>query len=116
MSTLNQIETQLRSWKLRPPSEHLKERLFGDAAATEAAELIDLPVRRVTPGLWQWLAPSMAIFVTALTLSTSTTPGFTSLIAAPRTVKMSELALKNPNLAAYFSSSGHSSHNGWPVA
>ncbi|HTD87141.1 MAG TPA: hypothetical protein VK850_11240 [Candidatus Binatia bacterium] len=67
------------------------------------------------PGLWQWLAPAMALFVMALTLSTQNSPGFTMLIVAPAG-RISELALKNPDLAAYFPSSGHSSHNGWPVA
>lgn len=68
------------------------------------------------PGLWQWLAPSMAVFVMALTLSSQSGPGFTRLIVAPGNAGMSELALKNPNLAAYFPSSGHSGHNGWPIA
>jgi hypothetical protein len=67
------------------------------------------------PGLWQWLAPAMAMFVMALTLSSQNGPGFTTLIVSPAG-KISELALKNPDLAAYFPSSGHSSHNGWPVA
>jgi len=71
---------------------------------------------RVMPGVWQWLAPAMAVFVMALTLSTQNGPGFTSLIVSPGNARISELALKNPNLAAYFPSSGHSSHNGWPVA
>jgi hypothetical protein len=57
----------------------------------------------------------MALFVMALTLSSQNGPGFTTLIVSPAG-KMSELALKNPDLAAYFPSSGHSSHNGWPVA
>ena len=67
------------------------------------------------PFLWQWLAPAMALFVMALTLSSQNGPGFTTLIVAP-SGRISELALKNPDLAAYFPSSGHSSHNGWPVA
>jgi hypothetical protein len=67
------------------------------------------------PGLWQWLAPAMALFVMAVTLSSQNGPGFTTLIVAPGG-GISELALQNPNLAAYFPSSGHSSHNGWPVA
>jgi len=57
----------------------------------------------------------MAVFVMALTLSSQSGPGFTTLIVSPAG-RISELALKNPNLAAYFPSSGHSSHNGWPVA
>lgn len=58
----------------------------------------------------------MAVFVMAFTLSSQNGPGFTRLIAAPGNTRISELALQNPNLAAYFPSSGHSSHNGWPVA
>ena len=58
----------------------------------------------------------MAVFVMALTLSSQNGPGFTRLIAAPGNARISELALQNPNLAAYFPSSGHSGHNGWPVA
>jgi hypothetical protein len=69
----------------------------------------------VIGGLWRWLAPAMAVFVMALTLSTQNGPAFTTLIISPAG-RISELALKNPNLAAYFPSSGHSSHNGWPVA
>ena len=67
------------------------------------------------PGLWRWLAPAMAVFVMALTLSTQNGPSFTTLIVSPAG-SISELALKNANLAAYFASSGHRSHNGWPVA
>ena len=84
--------------------------MFGETASAEAA----LP-RQVAPGLWQWLAPAMALFVMALTLSSQNGPGFTTLIVSPGG-RISELALKNPNLAAYFPSSGHSAHNGWPVA
>jgi len=69
----------------------------------------------VIPGLWRWLAPAMAVFVMALTLSSQNGTTFTTLIISPAG-RISELALKNPNLAAYFPSSGHSSHNGWPVA
>lgn len=58
----------------------------------------------------------MAVFVMALTLSSQNGPGFTRIITSPGNGGISELALKNPNLAAYFPSSGHSSHNGWPVA
>ncbi len=57
----------------------------------------------------------MALFVMLLTLSSQNGPAFTTLIVAP-SGRISELALKNPDLAAYFPSSGHSSHNGWPVA
>ena len=57
----------------------------------------------------------MAVFVMAVTLSSQNGPGFTTLIVAPDE-RISEMALKNPDLAAYFPSSGHSSHNGWPVA
>jgi len=57
----------------------------------------------------------MAMFVMALTLSSQNGRGFTTLIVSPNG-RISELALKNADLAAYFPSSGHSSHNGWPVA
>lgn len=69
----------------------------------------------VRPVLWQWLAPAMAVFVMALTLSSQNGPSFTTLIVSP-VGRISEMALKNPDLAAYFPSSGHSSANGWPVA
>jgi hypothetical protein len=58
----------------------------------------------------------MAVFVMALTLSSQNGPGFTTVIVSPGDGRISEMALKNPDLAAYFPSSGHSSHNGWPVA
>jgi hypothetical protein len=58
----------------------------------------------------------MAVFVMAITLSSQNGRGFTTVIVSPSGGRISEMALKNPNLAAYFPSSGHSSHNGWPVA
>src|SRR5688572_31543873 len=32
MNTWNQIETQLRSWTPRPPSQHIREKLFGEGS------------------------------------------------------------------------------------
>lgn len=90
-------------------SERIREKLFRQPEEGSRRDV-------AAPGLWQWLAPAMAVFVMALTLSTQDRPGFTTLIVSPGDGRISELALKNPNLAAYFPSSGHSGHNGWPIA
>jgi hypothetical protein len=50
MNNLSQLEKDLRAWSPRQPSAKLKQRIFGDAPASERHSL---PV-------WSWLAPVVA--------------------------------------------------------
>jgi hypothetical protein len=102
---LSQLETRLRSWTPRRPSAALKARIFESGAAVidDVAE----PVVGRMPA-WQWLAPSMAVFVVAM-MSWGEGP-HSSFISSSESLSAS--AWRDPQLAA----SSQVENNIWPVA
>ena len=104
MNDLSQLETRLRSWTPRRPSAALKARIFesGTAVIDDVAE----PIARRLPA-WQWLAPSMAVFVVAM-MSWGEGP-HSSFISSSENLSTS--AWRDPQLAA-----SQVENNIWPVA
>ena len=104
MNDLSQLETRLRSWTPRRPSAGLKTRIFESGAAVidDVAE----PIVRRLPA-WQWLAPSMAVFVVAM-MSWGEGP-HSSFISSSQSLSAS--AWRDPQLAA-----SQVENNIWPVA
>jgi hypothetical protein len=104
MNDLSQLETRLRSWIPRRPSADLKARIFESGAAVidDVAE----PVGGRMPA-WQWLAPSMAVFVVAM-MSWGEGP-HSSFISSSESLSAS--AWRDPQLAA-----SQVQNNLWPVA
>jgi sugar/nucleoside kinase (ribokinase family) len=107
MNELNQLETRLRSWTPRLPSAAIKARIFANEAGRDVP--IALPPRNSMPA-WQWLAPSMAVFVIAMmSWNDGAHPSFIS-----STESLGASAWRDPQLAAY--SSAQIENNVWPVA
>jgi hypothetical protein len=104
MNDLSQLETRLRSWTPRRPAAALKARIFesGTAVIDDVAE----PIARRLPA-WQWLAPSMAVFVVAM-MSWGEGP-HSSFISSSESLSTS--AWRDPQLAA-----SQIENNIWPVA
>ena len=88
----------MRSWKPRPPSPELEERIFR-AEGDETAAAIDWT------GLLRWLAPALACLL-LMAVITARTPHFAQLT---RTDPANLLA---PGYAAYIMASFHSEQNG----
>ena len=104
MIDLSQLETRLRSWTPRRPSAALKARIFesGVAIIDDATE----PIVRRMPA-WQWLAPSMAVFIVAM--MSWTDGAHSSFISSPKSLSTS--AWRDPQLVA-----SQVENNIWPVA
>src|SRR5262245_40005874 len=114
MNHWNLLEKQLRSWTPRTPSPRLKTRLFGSTAAGPQREAAPKTVKpratRSGAGAWQWLAPSMAVFMLGLFLSVH--GGFLHhLHGAPSTSLLATASLTRPEYSTYYASAQHSENN-----
>ncbi len=91
MNEMNELETRLRSWTPRRPSQALERRIFPQRAVYYRSELL------------AWLVPStICLLMTLLTVSQS--PDM-ALARAPRDSAMIPAALSNQSYAAYLSGS-----------
>ncbi len=102
MKELKQIESQLRSWKPRPPSENLKARLF--------------PKNRSLPvipafAFGRWLAPAMTLFILGMVYLGSNPQYLTQLDGSTPLVGTVQLS----NLAASYAAANPSDRNVWSV-
>ena len=94
----------------RRPSAALKARIFSDEVGRDVPIAPPAAPRRHMPA-WQWLAPSMAVFVVAMMSWTDN--AHPSFITSSESLATS--AWRDPQLAAY-SSAGQIENNVWPTA
>src|SRR6185369_12593200 len=116
MSNMKELETLLRSWKPRHPSQGLRSRLFGPEATLEAAGHPDCDgtaTLRPMPFRVGWLAPATFTLLLSCVLFShynayvlGQTPAGPSLIAA---------AVSNQNAAAWLPGSFQACHNSLPI-
>jgi hypothetical protein len=112
MNELNPLEKHLRSWTPRPPSAALKTRLFG---TTHPPVRTSAGAESNFPSPWQWLAPTMALFVVSMSIVGLPSATLTELIKAP-VDDSAPLQPHQSQLAAYYAPSVQSGHNAWRVA
>ena len=91
MNELNPLETQLRSWTPRRPSQGLKTRLFGNPSRAEARS-------RLAP---VWLAPATACLLLLFVTFNQTGGGLARVAVSSVQGPMVAMTLSNVSLAAY---------------
>ncbi len=107
MNELNQIESQLVSWKPRRPSPGLQRRLFPKSTGFVPV-LAGLAIGR-------WLAPAMALFVLcAVYLSES--PEFLPENYSSSLTLMATASLDHPNLGTLYAADRANERNIWAAS
>jgi hypothetical protein len=106
MNEMNELEKQLLSWTLRPPSARLERRLFAAGPGPAPAEVL-LPFR------FSWLAPATAALMLACVLfNQHYGPGRAGSASPGPLVAM---ILSNQSAAAYLPGSVQAERNNLPA-
>jgi hypothetical protein len=115
MNEMNDLETQLRSWALRPPSAKLKQQLFARAAVVSAPTgepgVLSTPA---SPFRLSWLAPAtMALLLMCVLFNQRNIPSAFS--GSMKSGSMVAVALSNQNAAAWLPGSFAHEQNSIPA-
>src|SRR5438045_2412620 len=119
MNEMNELETQLHSWALRPPSPRVEHQLFGLSApaslpAQAAAAACAIPRAPSLPAFsFRWLVPATAgLLLLCLIANPRTGSG---LVSSTNSGPMVAMILSNQSAAAYLPGSFKMAENSVPA-